>query len=63
MDVKEMRELSVEELQVKVKENKNKLMETRFKVATKQASNNREIHNTKKTIARLNTIIKEKEVA
>ena len=61
MELKEMRELSVDALQAKLVENKKKLMEIRFKVATKQASNNREIMNTKKVIARLNTVIKEKE--
>lgn len=63
LDLKEMRALSVDELKAKVAENKKSLLEIRFKLATKQVSNNREIVSVKKTIARLNTIIAEKERA
>jgi len=61
MNVAEMRELSVKELNVKLEESKKSFLEMRFKVATKQDAKTSDLGKIKKDIARLQTIIKEKE--
>ena len=63
MKVAEMRELSVAELNVKLEESTKNLLEMRFKVTTKQDAKTSDLGKIKKDIARLQTIIKEKEGA
>jgi len=63
MKVAEMRELSVKELNVKLEEAKKNLLEMRFKMTTKQDAKTSDLGKIKKDIARLQTIIKEKEGA
>lgn len=60
---KELRELSVNDLQQKLKESKKDLFNLRFQLATGQLENHNMIRNTKKDIARINTVITEKERA
>ena len=59
--IKELRELPVKELEKKLAELKLELMKLNSQVATGTAPKNpSQVRNTKKTIARILTIIKEK---
>jgi len=60
--VEEIRGLSSEELAKQEEAARKELFELRFKLATRQLVNHRQIREVKKTIARLSTIIREKEL-
>ena len=62
MKAKELRELSIEELQEKHKQYKEELFNLRFQNAVGQLSNVSKINETKKTIAKILTVITEKEM-
>ena len=62
MEVKEIRDLSPEELVKQLEEAHQELFNLRFRLATRQLVNHREIPRVKKRIARLKTIIKEREL-
>jgi large subunit ribosomal protein L29 len=62
LKIDEIRALSSEELQRQLEESRQALFNLRFRHATKQLVNNREIPKTKKKIARILTILKEKEL-
>ena len=62
MKIEEMRALTAEELNKRMGEAKQELFNLRFRLATKQLVNHREIPRVKRSIARLQTIIKEKEL-
>ncbi len=62
MKVEEILALSNEELVKQVEEAQKALFELRFRLATKQLVNHREVPRVKKTIARLKTIIREREL-
>ncbi len=62
MKVEEIRGLSSEELAKQEEAARKELFELRFKLATRQLVNHRQIREVKKTIARLSTIIREKEL-
>lgn len=57
----ELRELSVNDLQQKLKDTKKDLFNLRFQLATGQLENHNIIKMTKKDIARINTVITEKK--
>ncbi|MBR4400199.1 MAG: 50S ribosomal protein L29 [Synergistes sp.] len=61
METKELRELSVSELKDKHRQYKEELFNLRFQNAIGQLSNSGRIREVKKTIARILTIITEKE--
>ena len=61
MKVEEIRALGTEELAKQLEEAHQELFNLRFRLATKQLVNHREIPRVKKKIARLKTIIREKE--
>jgi len=61
MKTRELREKSPEELRKLLFEDKAKLVELRFDVSAHQEKNVKEINRIKKEIARINTILKEKE--
>ena len=63
MKTNELRELSVEELQTKENELKAELFNLRFQNATNQLDNPMRIVEVKKTIARVKTIISERQTA
>ena len=63
MKVEEIRALSAGELVKQLEATHKELFELRFRLATKQLVNHREIRRVKRTIARLNTIIRERELA
>jgi large subunit ribosomal protein L29 len=58
----EIRTLSNEELLTKLKEAQEALFNLRFRLATKQLGNHREIPEMKRRIARIETILKEREL-
>ena len=60
-EIKQVRELSVEKLQEKLQELKKDLFMLRMQHATNQLDNPLQIANIKKDIARIKTIIREKE--
>lgn len=62
MEPKELRELSVSELKDKHKQYKEELFNLRFQNAIGQLSNSGRIKEVKKTIARVLTVITEKEM-
>ena len=61
MKTKEIRALSAADLSKQLEEAHQELLELRFRLETRQLVNHREIPRVKKKIARLNTIIKERE--
>jgi len=63
MKLSEMRNLSSEELYEQVREKKRELMDLRFQASIGQLAQNHRIRETKRTIARLLTVIREKQAA
>jgi large subunit ribosomal protein L29 len=63
MKAKEIRELSVEELEKKLKQLKAELFNLRFQLAINQLENPMRISVVKKDIARIKTIIREAELS
>ncbi|HHY71016.1 MAG TPA: 50S ribosomal protein L29 [Thermoanaerobacterales bacterium] len=62
MKVKQIRELTNDELTLKIKELKNELFNLRFQAATGQLDNPMRIRQVRKTIARVKTVLTEKEM-
>ena len=60
-EIKDIRGLSVEKLEAKLQELKKDLFMLRMQHATNQLDNPMQIANVKKDIARIKTIIREKE--
>jgi large subunit ribosomal protein L29 len=60
--VEEIRGLSPEDLVKQRDAARKELFELRFKLATRQLVNHRQIREVKKNIARLNTVLREKEL-
>jgi len=58
----EIRALNNEELLTKLTEAHEELFNLRFRLATRQLGNHREIPRVKKRIARIETILKEREL-
>jgi len=58
----EVRALNNEELLTKLAEAHEELFNLRFRLATRQLGNHREIPRVKKRIARIETILKEREL-
>ena len=63
MKTKEIRELTVEELNTKLKDLKEELFNLRFRHAIGQLENPASLNNCKKDIAKVKTILREKELA
>ncbi len=63
MKVKDIRELSVDELNAKLKELKTELFNLRFQLAINQLENTNRIPEVKRDIARVMTILQEKKEA
>ncbi|CDC73342.1 MAG: 50S ribosomal protein L29 [Firmicutes bacterium] len=63
MKAKEIREMSSEELENKLKELKNELFNLRFQHAINQLDNPHRISDVKKDIARVMTVLREKKDA
>lgn len=58
----ELRELTAEELVLRLKESKEELFNLRFQMATGQLDNNRRLRTVRKNIARIYTIMREREL-
>ena len=63
MKVSEIRGLSPEELAKQLEAAHQELFDLRFRAATKQLVNHREIPRVQKKIARLKTVMKERELS
>jgi large subunit ribosomal protein L29 len=59
---KEIRDLSAEELDAQLKNSKQELFNLRFQLVTGQLDNPMRIRDVKRTIARIKTIIREREM-
>jgi len=62
LKVSEIRALNNEELSKKLEEAHEELFNLRFRLATRQLGNHREIPRVKKRIARIKTILREREL-
>ena len=62
MKASEIRAMSVEELKSKLKDLKSELFNLRFQLAINQLENPMRIKAVKKDIARIHTVIREKEI-
>lgn len=62
MKANEIRELTTAEIEQNVKSNKEELFNLRFQLATGQLENTARIKTVKKTIARLQTVVREREI-
>ncbi len=62
MKIDELRALKPEDLTKQLDEARQELLNLRFRLETRQLVNHREIVRVKKNIARLQTILKEKEL-
>ena len=62
MKVEEIRTLGDEELWAKLEEAHEELLNLRFRLATRQLVNHREIPKVKKKIARIKAILREREL-
>ena len=60
MTINEIRELSLEELEVKVNELKQELFNLKFQKTLGKLQNTAKIRDVKRTIARLKTVVTEK---
>lgn len=58
----ELRELNAEELKTRLNEAKEELFNLRFQAATGQLTNNRRIGTVKRDIARIYTVLREREL-
>jgi len=58
----EIRTLNNEELLAKLEEAHEELFNLRFRLATRQLGNHREIPEVKRRIAKINTILREREL-
>ena len=59
----ELRALADDELETKLREGKEELFNLRFQVATGQLDNNRRLHTVRRDIARIYTVMRERELA
>ena len=62
MKVKEIRELSNEEINAKLKESKEELFNLRFQLEINQLDNPMRIKEVKKNIAQIKTVLREREL-
>lgn len=60
MKIKDIKELTVEQMEIKIVELKKELLTLRFQQATGDLENTAQINKVKKDIARIKTVINEK---
>lgn len=63
MKVNEIRDMTTEELELKLKDLKSELFNLRFQHATNQLDNPLKIADVKKSIARVMTVLRERELS
>jgi large subunit ribosomal protein L29 len=61
-DTAELRELHDDELDTRLRESKEELFNLRFQMATGQLDNNRRLRTVKHDIARIYTVLREREL-
>ena len=62
MKLKEFRDLNTDDLKKRLEDTHQELFNLRFRLATKQLVNHREVRRVKRNIARLETLLKEREL-
>jgi large subunit ribosomal protein L29 len=62
LKLKELRDLGADDLKKQLEDTHQELFNLRFRLATKQLVNHREVRRVKRNIARLETLLKEKEL-
>ncbi len=62
MRINEVRELNSEELQQELGEQERALMNLRFRMATLQLADTSQIKSTRRTIARIRTVMRERQI-
>ncbi|MCK4274394.1 MAG: 50S ribosomal protein L29 [Dehalococcoidales bacterium] len=62
MKLEEFRNLSTDDLKKELEETHQELFNLRFRLATKQLVNHREVRRVRKKIARLKTLLTEREL-
>ena len=62
MDILQIRNLSDKDLRTEIDNSQKELMNLRFRLSTRQMENYHELKTVKKTIARLKTVIREREI-
>ena len=62
MRIQEIRSLSSEELRKQLDSSYRELLNLRFRLATRQLVNQHEIRNVRKRVARMRTVLKEREL-
>jgi len=60
--IREIRDLSSEELKKQLDNSYRELFNLRFRLATRQLVNQHEIRNVRKRVARIRTIMREREI-
>ena len=63
MKAKEIRDLTTEEIVARLKEERDSLLKLRLNHAVSSIENPSEIRESRKTLARLNTILRERQLA
>jgi large subunit ribosomal protein L29 len=63
MKAKEIRDLTTAEIEQKVKSLKEELFNLRFQLATGQLENTARIREVRKSIARMKTVIRQREIS
>lgn len=63
MDLKELRQMTADELSEKAKQLTQELFNLRFQLGTGRLENPMQIKKTKRTIARVKTVLREAELA
>jgi large subunit ribosomal protein L29 len=63
MKANEIRDLGTSEIELKVKSLKEELFNLRFQLATGQLENTARIREVRKAIARMKTVIREREIS
>ena len=63
MKVKELRKLTSEDLTKKITESKKELLDLRFKQSTGSLEKPSKIHELRKDVARMKTILRERELS
>ena len=62
MDILAIRALTNEQLAAELESTYRELMNVRFRISTRQLDNPQELRNAKKTIARVKTVMKQREM-
>lgn len=63
MKAKEIRDMTIQELRAKLIDAHQELFNLRFQLATRQLTNHRRLAQVRRDIARIKTIMREKELA